>query len=245
MPIFRIRPWKWKRPTPAAPSKPRRKKIKIHYKLLIIPAILVGLLLLFNARFRPLLVQIASNQAKYISNIAITSAVSDTMADAAIRYGDLIYTEKTGDGNVAVLRTNIAAINALKSELTAVVQEKLASVQEQTIQVAIGTLIGSELTFGRGPKIPVKVIPLGTVTTNLKNNFSSAGINQTKHEMIAEITAVVSIIIPGNLSTTVSVTNDFTIAQTIIVGAVPDAYTNFNGDFNDGDVIDFGATKPG
>ena len=46
-----------------------------------------------------------------------------------------------------------------------------------------GNFTGNSLLAGCGPNVKVKVIPIGTVTTDFKTEFVSAGINQTRHRV--------------------------------------------------------------
>jgi len=84
-------------------------------------------------------------------------------------------------------------------------------------------LINSDLFSGRGPKIPIKIVPLGTVSTSFSNQFTAAGINQTRHQIMMDIVVDISILLPG-YQTGTQVTTQVTIAETVIVGAVPDSY---------------------
>ena len=62
----------------------------------------------------------------------------------------------------------------------------------------------------------------------VENNFSSEGINQTKHEIILNVKTNVTVIIPtGNILA--EITTQIPVADTIIVGKVPNTYTNIEG----------------
>ena len=57
------------------------------------------------------------------------------------------------------------------------------------------------------------------------NSIITAGINQTKHQINLRVTVDMEILIPwGTQSTEVS--TDVLIADTVIVGKVPDTYLN-------------------
>lgn len=70
---------------------------------------------------------------------------------------------------------------------------------------------------------------VGSSTAYLSNEFSSAGINQTRHQIILNVDVYVSILLPG-FSTATKVSNAFTVAETVLVGTVPDSYTYFQSD---------------
>ncbi len=64
---------------------------------------------------------------------------------------------------------------------------------------------------------------VGSSSAHFENAFASAGINQTRHE-IRLVVDVVSVLLPG-FSTVTKVTNRCAVAETVIVGSVPDTYT--------------------
>jgi len=68
-------------------------------------------------------------------------------------------------------------------------------------------------------------MPSGSVVTSVSNVFDSAGINQTRHQIMLNIKSTVSVIIPGYI-TSVPVETNMCIAESVIVGLVPDTYAN-------------------
>ena len=68
---------------------------------------------------------------------------------------------------------------------------------------------------------------VGSTTAHLRNAFTSAGINQTKHQILLDVTVQMSILLPG-FRTSTQVSNEITVAETIIIGSVPDTYTYFS-----------------
>ena len=90
----------------------------------------------------------------------------------------------------------------------------------------LGSLTGSPLLAGRGPRISVRMESVGSSSARFENQFESAGINQTKHRIVLRIDVYVSILLPG-YSTVTQVTNEITVAETVIVGEVPGTYTYF------------------
>ena len=73
---------------------------------------------------------------------------------------------------------------------------------------------------------------VGSSNASFENEFTEAGINQTKHRIILNVDVSVSILLPG-FSTYTKVSNRFTVAETIIVGTVPDSYVYFHGNLEE------------
>ena len=76
-----------------------------------------------------------------------------------------------------------------------------------------------------GPQIRVSVVPVGSVTTRFVTSFESAGINQTRHEISLEASVLMRIVVPAG-SNSVSVSTYVPIAESIIVGEVPESYVH-------------------
>jgi hypothetical protein len=71
--------------------------------------------------------------------------------------------------------------------------------------------------------VRVELLSAGDVVVDMAYEFEDAGINQTLHRVLADITVTVFLLIPGEtLSATVD--SQVCVAETVIVGQVPDTY---------------------
>ena len=119
---------------------------------------------------------------------------------------------------------NMAHINSLSSEIL----DKVVGTTESgalTVKIPLGNLTGVNMLMGRGPDVPVKIIYLTSSKVDFKNELVTAGINQTKHQLSLEVTVDVDILVPWRTVSSQVVT-DVLIADTVIVGQVPDTYVN-------------------
>ena len=195
-------------------------------------------------RLRAIVSQLAQTRAKEYSTLAINTCVTDVLTEDGTDYSNLIYIQ-TNENGLSVVRTNMTAINTLKAGLTTSIQKRLSEYDDGKLYIALGTLVGSDVFTGRGPKIEVQLVPVGYVTTAITNEFTSAGINQTLHRIMMSVTGTVTVVMAG-YSATSQVTAEFCIAETIIVGAVPQAYTHVTGSgTTDSNINDFMANPDG
>lgn len=195
-------------------------------------------------RLRKVVVQLAQTKAKEYSTLAINSCVTEVLIEDDTDYTDLIYIQ-TNENGLSVVRTNMTMLNTLKAGLTTAIQKRLSEYDDGKLYIALGTLIGSNVFTGRGPKIEVRLVPVGYVTTAITNEFTSAGINQTLHRIMMSVTGTVTIVMAG-YSATSEVTADFCIAETVIVGAVPQGFTEVKGSGTvDSNINDFMANPDG
>ena len=164
-------------------------------------------------------------QAAYIANIAIDSAASEVLGEEDISYSDLVRLHTLSDGTVSSMTANIKEMNRFKTDISRVIQQKLLEYREREISIPIGTLTGIDLLSGRGAAIRMKIQLYGNVSANLRSKFDSAGINQTRHQIICDVKVGVSAILPGCSSYT-EVENSFTVSETVLLGNVPDSFTS-------------------
>ena len=126
---------------------------------------------LFNARIRPTIITVAEAKAKHIAIEAINESVNEKIEEKNLSYDELIHLQKNNNGEITALQANIVKMNQLKSALSISIQEKIAQVGSTKANIPLGNIINSEMLAGWGPKVPVRLIPVGTTQINFKNNF--------------------------------------------------------------------------
>lgn len=193
--------------------------------LIVFFTILCMIFVSIDYKIRPLIKTMSSYQAKVFATKAINDAIAIELENQQISYEDMVYITRNKEDNITSIQTDMIAINGLKSKLTNAILEYLYDIEHQIIEIPIGTLVGGQIFSGRGPEIKFKVSPSGFVQTEIHNNFASAGINQTLHQIMLSINIRVTAIIPGYTVST-DVSTNFCIAETVIVGLVPDTYFN-------------------
>lgn len=214
----------------------RRRRKKWLSLLILFLVFFSVILLLLDHRVRPIIKSLSANQAKIITTKIFNDAVSEGLAINNIRYEDLATMEKDSAGNVTAVKMETTALNVLMSDITSAITDRIDKIDQQTIGIPVGTLLGGDLFNGRGGKIHIKLSMAGSVVTNVESRFSSAGINQTRHQIVMKVTADIYTLIPG-YNNNVSVDTDVIIAETVIVGVVPDSFTNVD-TTQDADIAD-------
>lgn len=207
---------------------PRRRKLKLWIRVLLF-TILLGLgVMLADRQVRPVMETFALHQAQVAAVRAINQAVEEVLEQEEISYGDLVTLRHNSLGEITAIETHVIEFNLLRSRLTRAVDGCLQEQLRQDIAVPLGTIFGGNLLSGRGPLVQLRIVPIGYVHTSLANDFASAGINQTLHQIVLHIEAEVAAVIPGyTVSTTIS--QDFCVAETVIVGAVPEFFAGLEG----------------
>ena len=192
-------------------------------------ALLAGILALMcgfifvNANLRPVLVGLASARVQAVAARAMNDAILD-MAGSDYGYDSLV-TVRSTESKVYLLQANSLRLNRLAADCSNSAQERIIQLGEQGVTIPLGTLSGIPILSGKGPRVTMRFTPAGAVKSAFDSEFRSAGINQTLHRINLKLTATVRVILPGE-SHTLTVEVAAPIAENIIVGDVPGAYTN-------------------
>ena len=206
-------------------SKKIIKKRKVGIRLIGLALFLSGVLLLVDIRIRPIIEHTATYQSKVLATRIINDAVYSQLEDESLDYDNLVTVTYNYDNSISSIESNMVNINRIKAKITKSVNDELSCINEHDLSISLGTVSGFEMFYNQGPLIPIKVRPEGYVEATLISSFETAGINQTLHRIIVEIKTDISAIIPGYTSSA-TVETQFVMAETVIVGSVPDTYTH-------------------
>lgn len=211
-----------------------------------LPALLLTVsLMFFDWQIRPIIKVMSQHQAKIICTQSINEAVNQTLQEDSVSYSSLVSLSRDSQGVVSSVETNITEINRLKANIALSVLQSLRSHGVQDLSIPLGSLLDSQLFSGRGPLVPFKVVPSSSATVDINGKFTSAGINQTIHQILLTVQVDADVVLP-RLTAPVSTSTTFVIAETVIVGRVPDAFTEVTGDNRPlpGQIFDYGAKIP-
>jgi len=174
----------------------------------------------FEDRLRPVLLTAARIQTTNAVTVIVEESILSELEKQSLGYEDLIRVERGADGAVTAITTNMTAMNRLRVALVDAMLEQAAQIDEESISIPVGSLIDSELIWGRGPTIKVKSFTIGTVSAEFRSEFVSAGVNQTLHKIWIDLFLPTTVLLPGT-QLDVSVETGLCVAETVIVGKVP------------------------
>ena len=178
-------------------------------------------------RLKPVMRSMATARVSNLVNRIVSAAVNDAVADGEIDYQNFVIFDKDEAGHITALRSNVAEVNRMQSRIADEILRRLTEVSTSELEIPLGTLTGSALLAGRGPRLFVRMQAVGSANAVFRNQFTSAGINQTRHQIFLDVDVYMSILLPG-MKTSTKVTNEIAVAETVIVGSVPDTYTYFS-----------------
>ena len=159
-----------------------------------------------------------------LMTLCVNDTINRTLSGRDYGYDYFVTIDRDESGAVTAIKANMARINALSSELLSDIVEA-ADRGELSLSIPIGNILGSSLLLGKGPDIPMDITLLTSSRVDFKNELSAAGINQTKHEMKLDVVVDIDVVLPWRTVSTQVVT-EILIAETVIVGEVPQTYLN-------------------
>ena len=207
-------------------ARKRKFKKKILIIIFLLLFVLIVGLVFFETMAKPVIIEVAVAQSENIASSIIESAINSVLYENGITYSSLVDIEKDDSGRVTTVKADTIKMNMLKSEIGAEISNDILETDSREISIPLGTILGISALSGKGPKIKTTVTLASNVTSTIKNTFTSAGINQTLHEIFVNVNATIYVIMPKN-SATAEVNSNYCIAQTVIIGTVPETFADF------------------
>lgn len=206
--------------------------------LVFILLLLVEGLLTIQRRIAPAILAAAVMECDGIATMAINRVILDEVIPT-VSYKDLLIVEKDETGKIVMAQVNTVEINRIMALTTAATGQAVTNISEREIKIPLGKISGLYYLYlaSYGPKIPVRMKPMGRVNTVVFDKFEDAGINQTRHKIYLQVITEVQIIIPL-IEESIEVFTMMPLADTIYIGEVPETLINlsFPGQAGDSDI---------
>lgn len=207
----------------------RRHRTKSEYShsgtavILILDIVVV--LVFINSALKPVIMNMAESYGKMSVAKAVDEAVSDVFDSSDIGYSDIVKLTFSDSGFVTAVEYNSAEINRIKLSLSNSLVSSLEKLRASKIKVPIGSVTGNAYLSGRGPNLRLRIMQSSVPVIEVISSFESEGINTVLHRIIIRITVESEAYLPPR-KVSFSLTQDFVIAQTIIVGDIPSGYAD-------------------
>lgn len=197
-------------------------------RIIVVFLIFAVFVIYFRGKYHSAIRSLAETQVKNATSDLINDAIDAQIRDGNIQYDRIVYFEKDLDGRITALKTNMTEVNRLKTAILNLINDEILALDTTELGVPIGSLILPEILSGKGPQIPVRILSIRNSDASFHSNFTEAGINQTLQQLTMEVSVDVAVLILGK-------TNHFTVesqvvvAETIIVGQVPETFLQTGG----------------
>jgi len=190
-------------------------------KLFLLLLVFTLLFIITDYRIRPQVVTLAKYKVQSMVTQAANQAIIEQMEQSPLSYGDLITVQRNQNDEITLLSYNALEVNRLKSQITSTVLSKVQMMDKAHIYIPIGSITNLDFLNNKGPRLHFVVTPAAFVETDIESEFDTTGINQVNHRIFIVLKIKASALIP-NFSTDVDFKTRVCVAQTVIVGKVPE-----------------------
>ncbi len=174
---------------------------------------------------QPVILRYAVSIAETVMLNSANEAIVNILENEEFSYNDIAVLSRDNNGLVQSLEIDTYKVNYLKSHISNEISKVIANKERYTVSIPFGTFLANTFTSGLGPDINFKMQMTSTAFVDFEHEFTSAGINQVLHRVVVNIKINGSLIIAG-YKKGISANTSAIAAQTVIVGAVPESFTN-------------------
>ncbi len=207
------------------------KSIKTVCKTWLILFTVIALIISFCLwRIRPVVIEYATSCAEGALQSVCNNAIIKVLEQENITYDMISHITRDGNNNFKGIEIDTKFANTLKAKITNEIAAFTADDLIQKVGIPLGTLFFGDFLYGLGPKIYFKTQFYEGVTIDFVNKFVSCGINQVLHQIDLKINLTGNIVAVGKQKG-FSLNTTFVLAQTVIVGAVPQSFADISGKF--------------
>ena len=199
----------------------------------------------FSKRIRKTIIIYAEEEANKVLSTIVNKIVLEEVT-TYVNFDKLFEITKDKNGNIQTIDFNALAVNDILSFVTSSVDENLNKFDNGSIDfmeyvtteyapsiemknkgiialIPLGVSLNNIYFSNMGPKVPVKLKYIGSVSTNLNTVVKDYGINNALITLSVHITVSERVYLPFN-SKKIIVENDIPIALRVIQGNVPSYY---------------------
>lgn len=201
---------------------------KVLHLLTLFSIIAVIGFLFFRSRYNDAVTELAHTQVKNSTSDLINDAIDRQIQSGNIEYDRIVYFEKDLDGRITALKTNMSEVNRLKTEILNLINDEILAMDTSHMGIPLGSIFLPEILSGMGPSIPLQVLSIRNSDASFRSYFTQAGINQTLQQLTMEVSVDVTVLVLGETAS-FTVSSQVVVAETIIVGQVPDTFLHTGG----------------
>ena len=207
--------------------KNRRKRTHNHkFRIAVLAIILTAAAFIYvDLRLRPAVITVAQYHIQSLINKAVNNAIISVMDKTQYSYDDLVEINRNSADEIVSVNYNSLHINKLRSELIKVSIEETQKIPVSYVYIPIGNITSIDILQNKGPKLKFTVTPSSYVEAEVESVFQNTGINQINHQIFINVKVTANALIP-NYSTSVYSENKVCVAETVIIGKVPDSIGN-------------------
>ena len=201
---------------------------RLLHRCVMLLILLLAVFLLLRDQYDRVIQSLARTQITNTTSDLTNDAIARQIAEGDIRYDRIVYFEKNLDGRITALKTNMSEVNRLKTDILNIINDEILALDTMDLGIPLGSLILPQFFSGKGPQIPVRILSIRNSDATFESNFTQAGINQTIHQLTRVVSIDVAMLALAKTSS-FTVTSEVVVAETVIVGEVPQTFLQTGG----------------
>lgn len=196
-----------------------------HFGIVVFLGVLFLFLLLFllDYQLRPRVLEIA--QLRLDNQLAIR--LNEVCADQELAGEELLHLTYDPEGHISAVQLDGFLLGRIRNALIADLDARMNDSAPYDLSIPVGSVFSPSLFLGLGPNLPVKVLQMTCAGADFESFFTAEGINQTHYQLRLTVTAEVLLLLPGG-SARRRVSASTIVAETILLGSVPQSYASFD-----------------
>lgn len=208
-----------------------KKVYALNGRILIVFVLLFSILAIFlfiyNTCYSGTIKEKARVRANYVAISAINKATEELLSESQFDEKSFIVTGSKTDGTISSVTLNAKTTNLFKAKLSQKILDTIKNYDKEIIEMAPLSSYGFYFV-PFGIRVPVYVVPIEILSTDFRSALTESGINQTLYKLCVDVKISVKLLLPVG-SETFEVKTTVPLVQTVIVGDIPDSYTNVEG----------------
>ncbi len=200
--------------------KTKRKSNRDFFTNCFLIVALIVVAIIINISLRPVVYDISSQIGKQNVASLINETVFEVLESDSFDYSSFVDLKYNTSGFVTSVEYDYKTINKLKLSVEELLLDKLDNLGNTKVKIPFGSLLGDLNVSGKGPGIKLRISQAAVPEISIVSTFESVGINQSRHEIRLVVSAYAELYLPPSKSD-FSLTQEYVLAQTIIVGDIP------------------------
>lgn len=206
-----------------------RRILKRLFRMITVVFLIFALLIiLFRYKYQNAIMELAETQVRNSTSDLINDAIDKQIEIGNIQYDRMVYFEKDLNGKITALKTNMSEVNRLKTDILDIINDEILALDSSDLGIPIGSLILPEIFSGKGFQIPVIIHSIRNSDASFSSKFTEAGINQTLQQLTMEVLVDVTVLVLAE-TRSFTVSSHVVVAETVIVGQVPNTFFQTGG----------------
>lgn len=200
----------------------KKKILTIFLAVVILTFIFISYL---DQKVMPKVMAYALIRAEKIGTIIINEAISKQVLDS-LNPDDLFIISKNNNGEIISIDFNTQIVNRILTTSTSHIEDSLNQIDNDIYySIPVGVALNKSYLSSLGPKIPVKLELVGSVSNNIKTNITNYGINNALMEVNLDVLVTLKVILPF-ISKDIKIKTSIPLIIKMINGKVPEYYLN-------------------